>query len=250
MKTLRRFWEWHDAEKPDKAKRLDAEWRNVSALGRDSLRMAETHILERMDAFPLAPSSNEPWDSHPEALRDLSLALCEALARMHEQVPEGPTMEIDYSLGPVVPPGPPPDPIVPSVPSPPVPSSLNELRLKREKLMHEILAEQMMCPRGVIIAGTPGHAAECLWSRADETLDAAAYARITDSFDVDAVERDRDRRFCDDSIAESVRETSPPAFSDEGRRIFCLAGHRLSVSEFHPRVDCIRCRSAIAIVKD
>ena len=250
MKTLRRFWEWVDGEQPNMDAIGEMAPKNLSGVATRALFLATREIAGRRahGQHPLEWSKTAFADR--EALRDLSLALCEALARMHEQVPEGPTMEIDYSLGPVVPPGPPPDPIVPSVPSPPVPSSLNELRLKREKLMHEILAEQMMCPRGVIIAGTPGHAAECLWSRADETLDAAAYARITDSFDVDAVERDRDRRFCDDSIAESVRETSPPAFSDEGRRIFCLAGHRLSVSEFHPRVDCIRCRSAIAIVKD
>lgn len=98
MKTLKRFWEWHDAEKPGPDVRWTMEGRNVSPAGRESLRRAETEILERLDAFPWVPSSNEPYASHPEALRDLSLALCAALERMHEQVPEVEKVSVELSI--------------------------------------------------------------------------------------------------------------------------------------------------------
>jgi hypothetical protein len=77
MKTLRRFWEWAIAEKPDEELRARRMNENLSDTASEAICLA-------LDAFDCRESGG--W-SNPEALRDLSLALCEALERMHEQVP-------------------------------------------------------------------------------------------------------------------------------------------------------------------
>jgi hypothetical protein len=56
--------------------------KNVSALGNEATWRARTMIEERARC-----SGDDVFDAHRAAFRDLSLALCEALERMHEQVP-------------------------------------------------------------------------------------------------------------------------------------------------------------------
>ena len=85
---LRRFWDWHDAEKPNVWTKHEMLAQNVPHNGRYSLWLAMEMIRTRAGGF-LACHDRHVWEKHPAALRDLSLSLCEALDRMHEQVPDG-----------------------------------------------------------------------------------------------------------------------------------------------------------------
>lgn len=83
MKTLKRFWEWHDAEKPP----LDVfreNHSNLSEVALEALCRAEVYVHR------IAYSPHEAVDlsylDYPEALRDLSLALCAALERVRDQI--------------------------------------------------------------------------------------------------------------------------------------------------------------------
>lgn len=93
MKTLERFWQWFDAEKPTS----DVAWamaqKNLSKAAREHLTCAVGQIGIR-----LWPTSD--WDDeslfcgvlvvHAAALRDLSLGLGRAIEAMREVVPEAP----------------------------------------------------------------------------------------------------------------------------------------------------------------
>jgi hypothetical protein len=90
MKTLQAFWHWFDNESPVTLEAYKKAAKVLSVDEHAALSEAATAIRMRgCSAGSVVPLT---WclDTHPEALRDLSLALCAALERMHEQVPEAP----------------------------------------------------------------------------------------------------------------------------------------------------------------
>lgn len=88
MKTLERFWQWFDAEKPDSVVAADKAYSNISELAWESLNDAAGKITARGGESAMALLW--AFDGHAGALRDLSLALCAALERMRAAVPEKP----------------------------------------------------------------------------------------------------------------------------------------------------------------
>ncbi len=92
MKTLERFWQWFDSEKPNVKAAGVKSSQNMSKPARDAVHYASAFIYCRAhpDAhWGSADHRNWALEHHPEALRDLSLAMLPALADMEELVPEG-----------------------------------------------------------------------------------------------------------------------------------------------------------------
>lgn len=89
MKTLQAFWHWVDGEKPS-ADTLGERFSNSDALSesaRTALDLSARAIARRLRLFdPDAMRCLDVIDDQRAALCDLSLAFCEALERMHEQV--------------------------------------------------------------------------------------------------------------------------------------------------------------------
>lgn len=89
MKSLQAFWRWFDNEKPAPRAALGMR-KNLSALGEEALRRASGLIHERVRRHISSgpdPMLMNGLAFHPDALRELSLSLCAALEKMHEQVP-------------------------------------------------------------------------------------------------------------------------------------------------------------------
>jgi hypothetical protein len=91
MKTLERFWQWFDAEKPAPGAALAMAERNLSQVALSELNAAAREISTRAwptcDFDETAPARIS--FGHPTALRDLSLALLAARKAMRAAVPEG-----------------------------------------------------------------------------------------------------------------------------------------------------------------
>lgn len=89
MKTLERFWQWHDNEKPDWARVSAMQSANLSGLARYALSLAATIIDCRHDerqSLGMRFCDREILEEFPEALRDLSLRLCPALEATYAAV--------------------------------------------------------------------------------------------------------------------------------------------------------------------
>jgi hypothetical protein len=86
MKTLERFWQWHDAEKPDQKTWDRMRISNLSENAYDAIDMAWQQIAQHIGCG-IGGGAYPAMTAHFAALRDLSLSLCAALERMREQVP-------------------------------------------------------------------------------------------------------------------------------------------------------------------
>lgn len=90
MKTLREFWRWFDGEDPDSRTAWFKADGNLSPVARSALSWAANIIAEHrnQDHWDEEEQVTQGLDTFPEALRDLSLSLCEALEKMRGRVPE------------------------------------------------------------------------------------------------------------------------------------------------------------------
>ena len=89
MKELKAFWHWVHHETPDGRVASSKAFDRLSSAEFCSLLTATRLIEERRQGRPVPTGSHlveEHIDRYPAALRDLSLALWEALEKMHEQV--------------------------------------------------------------------------------------------------------------------------------------------------------------------
>jgi hypothetical protein len=112
MKTLERFWQWFDSEKPTVAAAGVKSSQNMSKPARDAVSYAAAFIYCRVhpDAhWGAADTRNWALEHHPGALRDLSLAMLPALEAMEGAVLEGKPIQWVkqtsnwYELGPMSP---------------------------------------------------------------------------------------------------------------------------------------------------
>lgn len=87
-KELQAFWHWFDGEDPPSDEASDKAEENMCGLANQALSDASWYIAKRAGLMTNEESLVDALDTHPEALRDLSLALCAALERMREVVPE------------------------------------------------------------------------------------------------------------------------------------------------------------------
>jgi hypothetical protein len=96
MKSLRAFWHWVDNEKPAE---LESEhFRHLSDLADLALDTAGGMVGERIgQPHAYVGRLRDHWP----AVRDLSLAICEALEKMHEAVPKAEPSAYRFE-GPVV----------------------------------------------------------------------------------------------------------------------------------------------------
>lgn len=93
MKTLKAFWHWVDNEKPS-----EITWKHLeplSVVADRALHMALELVDERRwggdaDGHESLDTLRDQWP----AIRDLSLAICQAIERMHEQVEPSETMNV------------------------------------------------------------------------------------------------------------------------------------------------------------
>ncbi len=101
MRTLQAFWAWVDNEAHvDWAQALDKMRGPLSWTAQEALELAAKSIARRIVCTDEEPLANLDVVDHREALRDLSLAFCEALEKMHERVakPE-PGITREYERG-------------------------------------------------------------------------------------------------------------------------------------------------------
>jgi hypothetical protein len=83
MKTLEAFWHWVENEKPAAITTYAAREKTCTEVEMRAVDMALDAVYERT----FRRWNDETWNEYAPALKALSLAFCEALERMHEQVP-------------------------------------------------------------------------------------------------------------------------------------------------------------------
>lgn len=104
MKTLRAFWHWVDNEKP--AEIMFKHLEPLSPVADRALNVALELVDERRwggdaDGHESLDTLRDQWP----AIRDLSLAICQAIERMHEQVEPSEAMDVLREMYPEPEPG-------------------------------------------------------------------------------------------------------------------------------------------------
>jgi hypothetical protein len=143
MKTLERFWQWHDTEKPETARALKLGNQELSPTARYALDLAATVIDCHQDtrqALGCRFCTGDILEKFPGALRTLSLAVCAALEVMEAAVPRGEPTPLGV------------EPANTWAPwwSPPQHLAATEFLIEHNRTLAEIDRSERLTPKGII----------------------------------------------------------------------------------------------------